>query len=119
MDENDVIEIQDLGSEIVKKNKKNDTPPLKRTFRGRVCYNTILDPHSFLDCKHLSIEVTHKIILGETALCTLCETLPSGLPGGAIVLEGFVGSLFRSEPGSTQEEVQGRSKPTMSLASPY
>jgi hypothetical protein len=29
--------------------------------------------------------------------------LPSGLPGGPIVLEGFVGSLFRSEPGSAQE----------------
>jgi hypothetical protein len=28
---------------------------------------------------------------------------PSGLPGGSIVLEGFVGNLFRSEPGSTQE----------------
>jgi hypothetical protein len=29
--------------------------------------------------------------------------LPSGLPGGPIVLEGFVGNLFRSEPGSAQE----------------
>jgi hypothetical protein len=32
--------------------------------------------------------------------------LPSGLPGGPIVLEGFVGNLLRSEPGSTQEEVR-------------
>jgi len=30
--------------------------------------------------------------------------LPSGLPGGPIVLEGFVGNLLRSEPGSSQEE---------------
>jgi hypothetical protein len=33
----------------------------------------------------------------------LCVVLPSGLPGGSIVLEGFVGNLFRSEPGSAQE----------------
>jgi hypothetical protein len=36
---------------------------------------------------------------------------PSGLPGGPIVLEGFVGNLLRSEPGSTQE-VEERFKPT-------
>jgi hypothetical protein len=34
---------------------------------------------------------------------TMCVVLPSGLPGGPIVLEGFVGILFRSEPGSSQE----------------
>jgi hypothetical protein len=28
---------------------------------------------------------------------------PSGLPEGPIVLEGFVGNLFRYEPGSAQE----------------
>jgi hypothetical protein len=39
-------------------------------------------------------------------LCTLCAALPSGLPGGSIVLEGFVGNLLRSEPGSAQEEVK-------------
>jgi hypothetical protein len=62
--------------------------------------STILDPHSFLDCKHLSIAVTHRTISGETAQYTLCVVFPSGLPRGPIVLEGFVGILFRSEPGS-------------------
>jgi hypothetical protein len=28
---------------------------------------------------------------------------PSGLLGGPIVLEGFVGNMFRYEPGSAQE----------------
>jgi hypothetical protein len=37
---------------------------------------------------------------------------PSGLPGGPIVLEGFVGNLFRSEPGSTQEEEEERDNKT-------
>jgi hypothetical protein len=45
--------------------------------------------------------------------CVLCmQCLPSGLPGGLIVLEGFVGNMFISEPGSTQGEVKGRSNPT-------
>jgi hypothetical protein len=35
---------------------------------------------------------------------TLCAVLPSGLPGGPIVLEGFVGTLFRSEPGLALEQ---------------
>jgi hypothetical protein len=57
------------------------------------------NPHSFLDCKNLSIVVTHKAILGETACVHYCARLPSSLPGGSIVLEGFVGNLLRSEPG--------------------
>jgi hypothetical protein len=32
--------------------------------------------------------------------------LSSGFPRGPIVLEGFVGNLFRFEPRSTQEEVE-------------
>jgi hypothetical protein len=36
---------------------------------------------------------------------------PSGLPGGSIVLEGFVGTMIRSKPGSDQE-VDERFKPT-------
>jgi hypothetical protein len=42
--------------------------------------------------------------VGETARCTMCVVLPSGLPGGLIVFEGFFGNLLRFEPGSTQEE---------------
>jgi hypothetical protein len=38
-------------------------------------------------------------------------TFPSDIPGGMIVLEGFVGNLFRYEPGSDQE-VNERYKPT-------
>jgi hypothetical protein len=37
-------------------------------------------------------------------MCTMCATFPFGLLGGSIVLEGFVGNMLRSEPGSTQEE---------------
>jgi hypothetical protein len=29
--------------------------------------------------------------------------LPSGLPGGSIVLDGFVGNLLRSKPGSAKK----------------
>ena len=36
----------------------------------------------------------------------MCVALPSGLPRGPIVLEGFVGNMFRYELGSTQEEVK-------------
>jgi hypothetical protein len=61
-------------------------------------------PHSFLDYKHLSIEVTHRVISGETMLCALHTTFPSGVPGGSKVLEGFVGNLFRFEPRSNQEK---------------
>jgi hypothetical protein len=76
--------------------------------------STTTNPHSFLDRKHLGIAVTHKPISGETSLCTLCVALPSGLLGGPIVLEGFVGNLLRSEHGSTQEEVIGRNiQPTI------
>jgi len=32
--------------------------------------------------------------------------LPSGLPGGSIVLEGFVGNMFISKIGSSQEVVR-------------
>jgi hypothetical protein len=66
-------------------------------------YNTLPDPHSFLDCKHLSIADTHKAISGETSWCTLCTLLPYGLLRGMIVLEGFVGNLLRFKPRSTQE----------------
>jgi hypothetical protein len=31
-----------------------------------------------------------KSILGETVQCTLCTVLPSGLPGGPIVLEALL-----------------------------
>jgi hypothetical protein len=65
----------------------------------------------------LSIVVTHKYISGETALCALHTSFPSGLPGGLIVLEGFVGNLFRSELGSEQE-VEGRSNPTWDKINP-
>jgi hypothetical protein len=64
---------------------------------------TILHPHFFLDCKHLSILVTHRTILGETVQYILCVVLPYGFPGGPIVLEGFVGNMFRFEPGLAQE----------------
>jgi hypothetical protein len=40
---------------------------------------------------------------------------PSSLPGGPIVLEGFVGNLFRSEPGSAQEVEREKLKPTNGL----
>jgi hypothetical protein len=33
----------------------------------------------------------------------MCVALPSSLPEGMIVLEGFVGSLFRYEPSLAQE----------------
>jgi hypothetical protein len=33
----------------------------------------------------------------------MCIVLPSGLPRGPVVLEGFVGKLLRSEPGSAHE----------------
>jgi hypothetical protein len=66
--------------------------------------NILPDPHSFIDCKHLGIAVTHRSILGEAALCALHTMFPSGLPRGPIVLEGFVGNLFIYEPGSAQEE---------------
>jgi hypothetical protein len=65
--------------------------------------NTIPYPHSLLECKHLSIAVTHRTISGETTQCIMSVVLPSGLPRGSIVLEGFVGNLFRDEPGSDQE----------------
>ena len=68
--------------------------------------NTLPNSHSFLDFKHLGIVVTHRAISSETDLCTLCVTFPSSLPGGPIVLEGFVGNLLRFEPRSTQEEVR-------------
>jgi hypothetical protein len=61
-------------------------------------------PISFLDCKHLGIVVTHRAILVRLHCAPCSSALPSGLTGGPIVLEGFVGNLFRSEPGSTQEE---------------
>jgi hypothetical protein len=44
-------------------------------------------------------------------LCALRVVFPSSLPGGMIVLEGFVGKLFKYEPRSTQEEVEGISNP--------
>jgi hypothetical protein len=40
---------------------------------------------------------------------------PSGLPGGPIVLEGFVGNLLRSEPGSAQEVIWWESKMQVDL----
>jgi hypothetical protein len=47
-------------------------------------------------------------------MCALRATLPSSLPGGLIVLEGFVGNMFISEPGLTQEEERShRSKSTL------
>jgi hypothetical protein len=67
-------------------------------------WNTLPDPHSFLDCKHLGIAVTHGAISGETMMCALHATLPSSLPRGLIVLEGFVGNMFIFEPGLTQDE---------------
>jgi hypothetical protein len=42
-------------------------------------------------------------------MCTLCATLSSGLLGGLIVLEGFVGNMLISEPGLAQEEVKEQS----------
>jgi hypothetical protein len=36
---------------------------------------------------------------------------PSSLPGGPIVLEGFVGNLFIFEPGSAQEVEEKEVKP--------
>jgi hypothetical protein len=50
--------------------------------------------------------------------------LPSGLPGGSIVLEGFVGNLFRTEPGSSQEvdkEIKNQhgSNGAINMYSPY
>jgi hypothetical protein len=41
-------------------------------------------------------------------LCTMRATFPFSLPGGPIVLEGFVGNIFRYEPRSTQEEEKER-----------
>jgi len=67
-------------------------------------YNRLLDPQSFLDYKHLSIKFTHKAISGEIVRCTVCTMFPSGLPGGMIVLDAFVGNLLRYELGSSQEE---------------
>jgi hypothetical protein len=43
-------------------------------------------------------------------MCTLCTMFPSGLLGGSIVFQGFVGKLLRSEPGSAEEEK--KRKPT-------
>jgi len=57
-------------------------------------------PHSFPDYKYLSIAVTDRTISGEIAQYTLCVVFPFDLPVGLIVLEGFVGSLFRFELGS-------------------
>jgi hypothetical protein len=77
---------------------------------------TIPNPHSFLDCKHLIFIVTHRTISGKTMQCTLCDVLPSRLPGGTIVLESFVGNMFRYEPGLSQE-VEGRNNPTIGFVS--
>jgi hypothetical protein len=63
----------------------------------------IPDAHSIPDCKHMSIVVTHRTILGETSQYNMCVVFLVGLPGGPIILEGFVGNLFRSELGSAQE----------------
>jgi hypothetical protein len=70
--------------------------------------NTLPYAHSFLDYKHMGITVTHRDILGEIALCTLCALFPFGLLGGPIVLDGFVGNLLKFELGSTQEEEKER-----------
>jgi hypothetical protein len=44
----------------------------------------------------------------------MCIVLHFGLPGGPIVLEGFVGNLLRYEPRSSQE-VKERYKPANGL----
>jgi hypothetical protein len=56
----------------------------------------------------MGIVVTHRAILGKTALCTLCVKFPSSLLGGPIVLEGFVVNTFRSEPGSPKKRKEVR-----------
>jgi hypothetical protein len=45
--------------------------------------NTV--PIPSLTANALTIALPHKSILGETVVCTLCEALPYGLPGGLIV----------------------------------
>jgi hypothetical protein len=48
-------------------------------------------PYFVLGCKHLSLTDTHfKAISGETAQYLMGVVLPSGLPGGPIVLEALL-----------------------------
>jgi hypothetical protein len=50
----------------------------------------------------MGIVVPHKSISGKIALCIMCTTLPSSLPGGPIVLRVLLETYLRLEPGSTQ-----------------
>jgi hypothetical protein len=56
----------------------------------------------------MSIAATHRAISGETAQYTRCVVLPSGLPEGPIVLEGFCWELVKPEPRSIYD--RGRIK---------
>jgi hypothetical protein len=55
----------------------------------------------------MRIATTHREILGETVRYTLCVSLPSGLPNGPIVLEGFCWELVKSEPRSIYDSKIG------------
>jgi hypothetical protein len=68
---------------------------LSNQFKASEILVTFPDPHSFLGCKNLSFAATHRSISGEIVQYIQCPALPFGLLGGPIVLEDFVGNLFR------------------------